>query len=209
MFAITATTRSAEPARSSAAGPIAAISAGGRRSRTLVALAVVASLTGACSGDLSFSIGGQSVEDAATDLIEGELADGIGLGELDADCPEVSDPEVGTEFACTATTPDGAIVEFAGVVDREDHIDVRTTNVIVAEAIGNIEAAGIELVNQTEGTTLDASAMDCGDTSIVIPADGEVECTLTDTDTGALFDATYTLEDPDTGDFSLEWAPRA
>jgi hypothetical protein len=176
--------------------------------RLAVVLVMGAAVTAGCSGDISFSIGGQSVDDAAVELIEGELADGIGLGALEADCPEVSDPEVGTEFGCTATTPDGDVIEFAGLIDREDHIDVNTTNVIVADAIVNIEAAGIDLVNETEGATLDASAMDCGDASIIIPADGVVECTLTDTSSGDLYDAVYTVTDVATGDFSLEWTPR-
>jgi hypothetical protein len=171
----------------------------------VVALAMAAG----CSGDFSFSIGGQSVEDAAVELIEGELAEGIGLGELEADCPEVADPEVGTEFDCTATTADGVVIEIAGLVDREDHIDLQTTNVIVADALTTFEAAGIDLVNQTEGATLDPSAMDCGDSSIVIPADGVIGCTLTDPSSGQLYDAVYTIDDFATGDFSLEWTPQA
>jgi hypothetical protein len=180
-----------------------------RSTRAVVAVLASVALAAGCSGDVSFSIGGQSVEDAAVELIEGELADGIGLGELEADCPEVPDPEVGTEFGCTATTPDGAVIDFAGTVDREDHIDVETTNVIVADALGTFEAAGIDLVNETEGAALDASAMDCGDASIVIPADGAIDCTLTDPSSGELYDATYTITDLSTGAFSLEWTPRA
>lgn len=179
-----------------------------RRSRALAAVLATVAFAAGCSGELSFSIGGQSVEDAAVELIEGELAEGIDLGPLDADCPEVSDPEVGTEFACTATTPDGQVIQFEGLVDREDHIDVQTTNVIIADAIATFEAAGIDAIDRTEGTTLDVSAMDCGDASIVIPADGVVECTLTDPSSGELWDAVYTVTDLSTGDFSLEWTPR-
>jgi hypothetical protein len=171
-------------------------------------LALGAAVTAGCSGDISFSIGGQSIEDAAVELIEGDLAEGIGLGALEATCPEVADPAVGTEFDCTATTPDGAVIEFAGLVDREDHIDVQTTNVVVADAIGTFEAAGIDVINETEGTTLDASAMACGDSSIIIPDDGAIGCELTLPDTGEVYDAVYTINDLATGDFSLEWFPQ-
>ncbi len=96
------------------------------RARTLLLTLATLFVVTACSGDISFSIGGQSVDDAAVELIEGDLADQIGLGELTAACPEVPDAEVGTEFDCTATTADGAVIEIAGVdrsrgPHRSDH----------------------------------------------------------------------------------------
>ena len=166
----------------------------------ILVLALVAS---ACSA--SFSIGGQSVEEAATELIEGELAEQIALGPLNANCPEVEDPDIGTEFACSATTADGETIDFAGIVDREDHIDVTSVNLIAARAIPAYESAGIDLVNQQSGSTLDVTAMDCPEVSYVFNEGRTMECTLTDVD-GSVFNATYTFTDAE-GGFDLNVQP--
>jgi len=174
----------------------------------IVAVAICAGWLAGCSGDLSFSIGGQSVEEAATELIEGELADQIGLGTLVASCPEVPEPEVGTEFACTAETVDGEVIEIAGVVDREDHIDLNTTNLIARAVLGEFESAGVGVLNDQQGLALDASAIDCGDTARVFGDDTTMVCTLTDPDTGDLFDATFTITNLDEGTFDLDVTAR-
>lgn len=163
----------------------------------------LATLAAACSA--SFTIGDQTVEDAATDLIEGELADQIGLGPLTATCPEVPDPEVGTEFTCTATTGEGETIELAAVVDREDHIDVETVNLISAQAIPAIEAAGVDTLNEQSGSALDATAMECPEISLVITPGKTMSCVLTDID-GSQFDVTYTFTDTE-GSFELNVAP--
>jgi hypothetical protein len=171
--------------------------------RVLVLVLAAAVMAAGCSA--SFSIGGQTVEDAATDLIEGELTDQIGLGPLTASCPEVEDPEVGTEFTCTAATPDGETIDFAGVVDREDHIDVSSVNVILGRAIPAYEAAGIDLVNEQSGSALDPSAMDCPEVSYVYGPGKTMDCTLTDVD-GSRYNATYTFTDTE-GGFDLNVLP--
>ena len=178
--------------------------------RPVVALgAAVAAATVVAAGctSASFSIGGQSPESAATDLIEGELADLIGLGELSADCADVDDAQIGTEFACSATTADGRVVEFVTVIDREDHIDVTTTNVIRGDVIPDVEAAAIDLINANQGTSLTRQALDCPEDSIVWTPATELACVLTDGD-GTVFDAVITFPDVESGDFSIDWTPR-
>jgi hypothetical protein len=155
----------------------------------------------ACSGSLSFSIGGESVEDAAEALIEGDLATQLGL-ELTATCPEVADPEVGTEFSCTATTADGETVQFDGVVDREDHIEVVTLNVIPADLLGEYAAAGADTVEASVGFPV---VLDCGTDPVVLDASNEMECTLAAADGTDATTAVLTVTDIDTGDFDIRW----
>lgn len=61
----------------------------------------------ACSVSGEINIGSESPENATEDVIEGELADQIGLGELTASCSKPSSEEVGSRFLCTADTEDG------------------------------------------------------------------------------------------------------
>lgn len=152
-----------------------------KREWTLGVLLAACAVLAGCSA--SFSIGGQSVEDAAVELISGELADELGLGELSATCPPVEDPEVGTEFTCTATTSDGRTIEFDGVVDREDHIDVQTTNIILPD---KLEANFYDALSaQNPDVELAVEGFDCGEETIVLEADDpssrQVTCEVTPT----------------------------
>lgn len=157
-----------------------------------------------CSG--SFSIGGQPVHEAAEELIAGDLADQLGLGELTPTCDEVEDPGVGTTFTCTATTSDGRVVEFDGVVDREDHINIESTNVVSGPVIE--QALYEALNNDNPAAGLSPDGVDCGGEKIILvnqqmtcevnPAAGEagtVTVTLTDVDSGD-FDYTFTSSTP-------------
>lgn len=144
----------------------------------LAVLALLALAASACgSGSIGFQIGGQSVEEAAVDLIETELAEDFGT-ELTGECPEVSDPEVGTEFTCTATTPDGEVIPVDAVIDREDHIAL-TAAVATPATIRNAAIEAIE-----------------GDLAEVVGADLTAECPEVDNaDEGSTFSCTGTLPD--------------
>lgn len=170
-----------------------------RSSRALRDLVLVASIGLACAAcSASFSIGGESVEDAAVDVIEGELAEQIGLA-LTADCPAVPDPEVGTAFSCTATTPSGDLVSIAGEVDREDHIDLTTTNVIRGDVAGTIgRAIEDEVAGSGGGDDLE---VDCGDETIVADQNNSFSCGLRGPGTTGGAEAIVTVTDFDTGNF--------
>ena len=172
--------------------------------RTWIALPVALALVAAgCSGSVDFSIGGQSPERAAEVLIEGELADQAGLGELDATCPDVADPDVGTEFVCTATTSDGQEIEFVTLIDREDHIDVNSTNVILGGRLPEFETAGAEALGRQFGVRLPPGTIDCGDAAIVLAGPLEFVCAFNDPDTADVYDITFELPDLNSGDFSV------
>lgn len=151
--------------------------AGMARLGALASLLLVATACGSTSFEVSFGGGTGTVEEAAVFLIEGELADQIDAP-LVADCPEVPDPEVGTTFTCTGTTEDGEVIDFAGVVDREDHIDLNTTNVIVAERVPDWATVTEASVAETVGF---AVTVDCGDRFIVLDNAG-MTCEVTDPD---------------------------
>ena len=111
-----------------------------RRSVLTVMVFGLATGLSACSANVEFSIGGQPPEDAAVDLIEGELSDDLGLA-MTGECDDVDDPEVGVSFECTGTTDDGRVVEFDATIDEEDHISVFSVNVVNAGAVGRFAAA--------------------------------------------------------------------
>ncbi len=160
----------------------------------ILLLACLTAGLSACSAE--FSIGGQSVEDAATELIEGELAEQLDL-ELTAACPAVDEPEVGTEFTCTAITADGETVNIAGLVDREDHIDLGTTNVVRGDALATIAGQLAGAVTEQVGFEVTA---ECGDTTVVLPANNELVCTVDSAEAGEA-PAIVTITDTDTGAF--------
>ena len=108
-----------------------------------VLIGTLALVAVACtSGGIDFQIGGQSVQEAAVELIEDDLADDLGT-ELTAECPEVPDAEVGTEFMCTATTPEGDEIPVDAVIDREDHIAL-TAQAATPTSVRNAAIEAIE-----------------------------------------------------------------
>ena len=163
----------------------------------------MALVAAACSGSASFSIGGQSVEEAAEELIAGELAEQIGLGELTPSCPAVEDPEVGVTFSCTATTPDGLTIEFAGVVDREDHINVEATNLVSGPEIEQRFYETLNAQNPDAGLTPDG--VDCGGDVIVL-VDEQLTCDVSPQNAPAQT-ATLTVIDIATGEFEFTFGP--
>ena len=175
---------------------------GRRRVVALIVLAVIAMLAASC-GSASFSIGGKSVEEAAEELIAGDLADQLGLGALTPDCPAVEDPEVGTTFQCTATTPDGATIEFDGVVSSEDIVNVQATNVAEGAILEQGVAATFNAQNPDAGVTADDVA--CGGDKVVV-VDRQVICEVTPPN-GPTQTATLTINDLAAGDIDTVFTP--
>lgn len=172
----------------------------GMAKTTMLAVAV-AGLVGACSAE--FSIGGQSPEDAAVDLIEGELSDELGVA-MTGECDDVDDPEVGVSFDCTGTTDDGDVVEFVTLIDDDDHISVDSVNLVTAEGVPQYEAAAAEALTEQAGVTLDPADVDCGDDPVIFDSSMTMPCTVTDPSNGDVYDATLTVTDLEAGLFDIE-----
>jgi hypothetical protein len=166
----------------------------------LVTFALVVS---ACSVSGEISLGTPTIENATEDLIEDTLADQIGLGELDATCTKPASDDVGTRFLCTATTDDGRTIELQAEVD-EDGSFVETTNVVLADKIPEITATIVTQVEELSGLDLDDDALDCGSKSLIVDADNQVVCQITDP-VGDVFDTYITFNGLDTDDPSFDF----
>ena len=157
-----------------------------------------------CSGSVEFSVGGKSPEDAAKGVIDGELTDQIGLGDMDTSCDSVDDPEVGTEFECQSITDGGQEIRWSVVVDEEDSIDVNSTNLIRADVWARFVEAGAGLLAEQSGRPLGVEDLDCGVGPIILPDDNIVECVLTPPGSGNTLEAFITVTDIATGEFFIE-----
>lgn len=145
-----------------------------------------------------FVFDGDSVAEAAIELIEGDLAGQIGLT-LTASCPPVEEVEVGTEFECTATTESGETIKFDGVVDREDHINLESTNLVTANVLPAYETSAGELLSQEVGETVTVM---CGEPGPkVLDDNSEMDCTATSGGTDRA--AKITITDLETGEFRV------
>jgi hypothetical protein len=165
-----------------------------------LALAVVAA---ACSASGEFSIGTPTIENATEDLIENEIADQIGLGELDATCTKPASEDVGTRFLCTATTGDGQTIDLQAEID-EDGAVAETTNLVVASKLEEVEAIVLAEIEQLSGLDLSDDALDCGSTSLIVDSQNQIFCAVTDP-TGAVFDSTITFRGLDTNDPTFDF----
>lgn len=144
-------------------------------------VALGALIVGACSGSAAKS--GESV-------IEGELAEQIELGDLEADCNEPEDLQEGETFTCTATTEDGGTIEFIGTMSSDDEFNVVTSNLLTAsDVVAMREAVAVSLSDEI-GVPVAADDISCPDGSVILNDDDAVECEVTDTETGDVYPLT-------------------
>lgn len=155
--------------------------------RTLVVAGIGLSLVAL----VGCSPSGSDYKSAAEDLIEGDIEELAGLGDLSATCDDPSgDPKVGDTFNCTATTTGGATIKFVATVAEDDKVNVESTNLITPEALAAIEKTAVGALEQETGLTLGAENFSCGDASVVIDVATEyLVCALTDPATGDVYDA--------------------
>ncbi len=146
----------------------------------------------------SFSIGGESVDEAAVKLIEEDFAADIGV-DLVANCPAVEDSEVGTTFECSATMPDGRTINFAGKVDAKDSINMRSTNLLKPEDLDAIETSGAEVLEPEIEASL---VIECPAVITLLDEDNEVTCRGED-EFGNRADIIFTITDTETGAFTV------
>jgi hypothetical protein len=135
----------------------------------------------ACSG---------SAADTGEVVIEEQLADEIGLGELDATCNEPEGLQEGETFTCTATTTDGETLEFLGTMTSDDEFEIVTTNLLVASDIETIRVEGARVLSDEVGVTIVPEDIQCADGSVVLDDAGDFTCTITDSETGDVYDLT-------------------
>ncbi len=135
------------------------------------------------------SCGGSAAE-TGENVIQDQLAEEIGLGELDATCNEPDGLDEGETFTCTATSSDGQTIEFLGTMTSDDEFSIVTTNLLVADDVVAIREEGARVLSEEVGATILPDDIECAEGSIVLDDVGDFSCTITDTGTGDVYDLT-------------------
>ncbi|MEM9650481.1 MAG: hypothetical protein AAGA65_00205 [Actinomycetota bacterium] len=170
----------------------------GGRIAMFVAVAATLMLSG-CSGSISFGTSpDERYLDAGEELIEGDLADQIGLGPLTANCVG-TDLEAGDTFDCTGTAGGLQPIRFVGTVDAdEDGVNLSSTNLLLAEQVEQVEAFSASLIAEQTSVAILPEHFECADGSVIIENGGILECLLTDPTDGTVYAAPVTVEDLET-----------
>ena len=166
----------------------------------IFAAAVVATLVLAACGE-------SSVAKGAEKTIEGDLEKQIALGELTATCEEPAENAEGETFDCTATTTDGTIITFLGTLTKKDHFEVVTSNLLTVDDMQKLLPAVASSISEQVGATVAVGDLDCPEGNVVLDADGNFPCVLTDTATGDKYPLTIKTGglEPGVGARDLGW----
>jgi hypothetical protein len=164
----------------------------------VVALVAGLALTG-CTDRLPF---GNSADDGyrmvAQDLIEGELAERIGLGPLEATC-EGRNLGPGDTFSCTALASEAGIIEFRATISESgDEVDLASTNLLAADQVTAVEAFAASLIEGQAGRPFSPENFECADRSLIVRAGDVIDCLATDPADGTVFHAPVTIDDLET-----------
>lgn len=151
------------------------------RSVSLLAITGAAALLVGCSD--SAAVSGQGV-------IERELADQIGLGELDAECNEPDGLVEGETFTCTATTEGGETIEFLGTMRAKDEFDIYSSNLLTADDVVKIREEGARVLSAEVGAEIAADDITCPDDIVILDDSGDFQCEITDVTTGDVYGLT-------------------
>ncbi len=148
-----------------------------------------------------------SPREAAEELIAGPVANEVGLGPLTASCPEMNGADAGDVFPCTAATETQREISIDATIMASGQVELTTTNVITGDALPSFEQAAVSALNATLADTLTSpllpTAIDCGDTTVVLADDRMMICALTDPTTQQIFDVSLTINDIESRQFSL------
>ena len=162
-------------------------------------LAAMAAVASGCSGGLPL-VGGDDGRylEAGEDLIEGDLADQIGLGPLQASC-RGRGLGPGDAFACTALSGTQPPIEFVATIsDDGESVDLTSANLLLADQVQQIESFAASLIAQDTGRPVTAESFECADSSLVVAPGAVVDCLVTDPTDGTIFDVAVTVDDLDT-----------
>lgn len=162
----------------------------------MATLAVLAGIIAGCGSGLPF-LGGDDAQylDAGATLIEGDVAERIALGPLDAVCRGRS-LEPGDAFACTAMSASQPPIEFVGTIsDDGEGVDLVTTNLLLADQVEQIEVFAASLIAQDTGRPITAADFECANSSLVVAPGDTIDCLLTEPADSTIFAVAVTVED--------------
>ncbi len=146
---------------------------------------------------------------AAEQLIIGPLAEQVGLGPLNASCPDMSAATGGDVFPCTAATEADRLVNVDAAILPSGQVELSTTNVILGSALSSFEQSAVDAINKVRpDANLEAGAVECGDSSVVLSDDRMMICELTDPRTQQIFEVSLTVSDIEARQFELIVADR-
>lgn len=146
---------------------------------------------------------------AAEQLIAGPLAEQVGLGPLSPSCPDMTAAAGGDVFPCTAATETDRLVNVDAAILSTGQVELSTTNVILGSALPSFEQSAVDAINKVRpDANLESGAVECGDTSVVLPDDRMMICELTDPRTEQIFEVSLTVDDIEGRQFSLVVADR-
>ncbi len=153
-----------------------------------------------CSGSIDingFGFGNSSDDafrQAGEELIEGDLADQIGLGPLQAEC-DGTDLSAGDTFSCQATVGGLEPIEFAATINGEENgLNIVSTNLLLASQVEEVEAFAASLIEQRTSTSIGAENFECSNSSVVVAAGEVLECRVTDPADGMVYEAPVTVD---------------
>ena len=117
-----------------------------------------------------------SVRETSERIIQGDIADLIGQGDLSPVCPEVQNPLPGTVFQCSANASENRIVYVNGLIENDGRVSLATSNVLIPNDLPVFEQAAVSwLDNRIEGV-VPSTAVDCGTSSIILNANKVIRC---------------------------------
>jgi hypothetical protein len=148
---------------------------------------------------------GDTPESVAKELIEGELAAQLGLGEITAECEAPPNRDAGTTFSCTSATDHGEVLWLATMED-ESTVNVESTNVLSDANVTDLETETVALLEEELQATLGPGSIECGQGPIVLGVDLTLVCAGTEPTTGDVYDVTIQITDVETGAFNVEVA---
>ena len=171
----------------------------------IATLAVVALAASACSGSFEFSVGGQSLTEAAVELIEGDaMRQRLNVEPItDATCVEPATEEVGVVFECQALSA-GTEIQFEVELESETQIFASPVNVVEASLVNAYATSAVDALNAENDFTLAAGSLDCGSRSVVLDADNKMYCLLDDPATNTQYDVELTVRDLDRAQFGVQ-----
>jgi hypothetical protein len=139
---------------------------------------------------VAFAACGGSAAESGESVIEGELAEEIDLGDLEAQCNEPEDLVEDETFTCTATTTDGQTIEFIGTMTSDDEFNINTSNLLVPSDITTIVESLSTALTEQIGVTVAVDDITCPEGSVVLDDADAFECTVVDTATGDTYPLT-------------------
>lgn len=169
------------------------------RTGYLCLLAAAFTLAG-CSGSIDIDgFFGNSTDDAfhqaGVDLIEGELADQIGLGPLEAEC-DGDDLSAGDTFECQATAGGLEPIQFTATINgEEDGVSLVSNNLLLANQVEQVEAFAASLIEQRTATSIGAENFECADSSLIVTSGEVLDCRVTDPADGKVYEAPVVIDD--------------